>query len=77
MDYSRPGPSNLGVFQVRVLGWLPCPTPGDLLDPRMEPTSPLSPLLEAGSLPLEPPGKPLLNARTQLKTAPTPKVFGR
>ena len=35
---------------------LPCPPPGDLLDPGIEP---LSPVLQADSLLSEPPGKPL------------------
>ena len=39
---------------------LPCPPPGDLPDPGIEPTSPVSParqvlLLQEGSLPLVPP----------------------
>ena len=31
---------------------LPFPTPGDLSNPRIEPSSPMSPALRAGSLPL-------------------------
>ena len=38
---------------------LPCPPPGDLPDPGIEPTSLMSPALAGGSLPLVPPGKPL------------------
>ena len=34
---------------------LPCPSPGDLPDPVIEPGSPA---LQADSLPTEPPGKP-------------------
>ena len=34
---------------------LPCPPPGDLPDPGIEPRSPA---LQSNSLPLEPPGKP-------------------
>ena len=37
-------------------GW-PCPPPGDLPDPGMEP---VSPALQVNSLPTEPPGKPSL-----------------
>ena len=37
---------------------LPCPSPGDLPNPGIEPTSPVSPALQADSLPIEPPGKP-------------------
>ena len=39
---------------------LPCPPPGDLADPGIEPISPASPALQAGSLPTEPPRKPYL-----------------
>ena len=31
---------------------LPCPSPGDLSDPRIEPTSPISPILHMDSSPL-------------------------
>ena len=37
---------------------LPFPPPGDLPDPRSEPASPVSPALQADSLPTEPSGKP-------------------
>ena len=37
---------------------LPFPPPGDLPDPGIETQSLMSPALQAGSLPLEPPGKP-------------------
>ena len=36
---------------------LPCPSPGNLLDPGIEPESLTSPVLQADSLPLVPPGK--------------------
>ena len=39
-------------------GWL-CPPPGDLPNPGIEPASPVSPALQADSLPAEPLGKPL------------------
>ena len=38
---------------------LPFPALGHLPDPGIEPTSPVSPPLEANSLPTEPPGKPI------------------
>ena len=38
-------------------GW-PCPPPGDLPDPGIEPAFSVSPALQADSLPTEPPGKP-------------------
>ena len=37
---------------------LPCPPPGDLPDPGIEPASLTFPAWQAGSLPLAPPGKP-------------------
>ena len=33
---------------------MPCPPPGDLPDPGIEPMSPVSPALQTGSLPTEP-----------------------
>ena len=37
---------------------LPCPSPGDLLNPGIEPGFPVSPALQADSSPSEPLGKP-------------------
>ena len=54
-DCSLPGSSIHGIFQARVLEWLPFPSPGDLPDPRIEPRSPA---LQADSLLTELPGKP-------------------
>ena len=39
---------------------LPCPAPGYIPDPGVEPASLMLPALQADSLPSEPPGKPLL-----------------
>ena len=39
--------------------WLPLPTPGDLVEPVIEPVSSGSPALVAGFLTTEPPGKPI------------------
>ena len=39
---------------------LPCPAPGYIPDPGVEPASLMFPALQADSLPSEPPGKPLL-----------------
>ena len=55
MDCSLPGSSIHGIFQARILEWVAFPSPGDLLDPGIEPWSPA---LQADSLPFEPPGKP-------------------
>ena len=53
MDCSPPGSSVHGVLQARILQWVPFPSPGDLLDPGIEPGS-LT--LQADSLLSEPPG---------------------
>ena len=54
MDFSQQGSSVHGIFQARVLEWVP--SPGDLPNPGIEPRSPT---LQADALPSEPPGKPL------------------
>ena len=42
-----------GILQARILEWEPCPPPGDLPDPGIEP---LSPVLAGGFFTTEPPG---------------------
>ena len=59
---------------------LPCPPPRDLSDPGIEPASPVSPELQADSLPAEPSRKPEekyhisetspINALALMKAAP-------
>ena len=46
---------------------LPFPPPGDLPNPGTEPTSPVSPALQAGSLPSVSPGKPTKEDRQMAK----------
>ena len=41
---------------------LSCLPPGDLADSKTEPTSSISPALQADSLPTEPPGKPICSS---------------
>ena len=49
----------MGLSRQESWGGLPCPSPGDLPDPEMKPTSPVSPALEADSLlTTQPLGKP-------------------
>ena len=48
-------PLSMGILQIRIWSGLPLPPPGDLPDPRIEP---VSPALQADSLPLEPSEKP-------------------
>ena len=57
VDGSLPGFSTMGLSRQEYWSGLPCPPPGDLPNPGMELTSLMSPALEAGSLPLAPPGK--------------------
>ena len=40
MDFSLPGSSVHGIFQAKILGGLPFPSPGDLPNPGIEPGSP-------------------------------------
>ena len=55
MDCSPPGLSVHGISQQEYWSGLPCPPPGDLPNPGIEPSSPT---LQADSLSFEPPGKP-------------------
>ena len=48
-------PLSMGFPRQEYWSGLPCPPPGDLPDPGVEPRSPA---LQADSLPSEPPGKP-------------------
>ena len=49
-------PLSMGLSSQEYWSGLPCPPPGDLPDPGIEPVSPTSPALIEGSLPLGPPG---------------------
>ena len=40
MDCGPPGSSVHGIFQARILEWVPCPPPGAILDTEIEPASP-------------------------------------
>ena len=51
-------PLSMGFSRREYWSGLPCPPPGDLPDPGIELTYLMSPALQAGSLPLAPPGKP-------------------
>ena len=57
MDCSLPGSSVSGIFQARILSGLQFPPLGDLPFPGIEPMSPVSPALQADSLPAESLGK--------------------
>ena len=59
MDCSCQAPLSMGFSRQEYWSGLPCPPPGDLPDPGIEPASLASPALKSGSLPTEPPGKPI------------------
>ena len=56
---ARRAPLSVGFSQRECWSGLPCLPLGDLPDLGVEPVSPVSPLLQAVSLPAEPLGKPL------------------
>ena len=66
LDYSLPGFSVHGIFQARKWSGLPFSPPGDLPDPGIEPTFPVSPELQADSLPAGPSGKPRISRKVWL-----------
>ena len=82
MDHSPPGSCVHGILQARYWSVLPCPPPGDLSDPGIEPVSLVSPALVGGFLPPVPPGKPREQFYTatvstcQLETVQMPAVLG-
>ena len=51
-------PLSMGFSRQEYWSGLPC-SPGDLPNPGIEPTFPVSLALQADSLPIEPPGKPV------------------
>ena len=55
---------SLGFSRQEFWSGLLCPPPGDLPDPGIEPTSPVSPALQADSLPLSFPGNPFISYMT-------------
>ena len=55
MDCSPLGFSVHGIYQARILEWLPFPSPADLPNPGIEPGSPA---LQVDALSFESPGKP-------------------
>ena len=54
-DCSPPGSSVLGFPRQEYWSGLPCPSPGDVSNPEIDPRSPA---LQMDSIPSEPPGKP-------------------
>ena len=72
MDYSPPAPLSMGFSRQEYWIGLPCPPPGDLPDPEIEPVSLSSPALTGGSLPLAPPGKPSQFSRSVMSDSLRP-----
>ena len=62
MDCSPPAPLSMEFCRQEYWSGLPCSPPGDLPDPGIKPRSPV---LQADSLPSEPPGKPPLRGLKQ------------
>ena len=62
---ARQAPLPMGFSRQEYRSGLPCPPPGDLPDPGMEPGSPAT---QVESLPSEPPGKPFLYLYKKAKT---------
>ena len=56
---SPPGSSVHGIFQARILEWVAISSSRRSSWPRIEPISPVSPALQADSLPAEPLGEPI------------------
>ena len=54
VDRGPPSSSDHGVSQARIPGWVPFSTPGDLLDPGLEPAS-VSPAMTDGFFTTAPP----------------------
>ena len=63
---SPPGSSVHRILQARILEWLPCPPPGDLPDPGIEPKSlALSSAFQADSFLLSHQGSPFISVEWQ------------
>ena len=60
-DSSPPGSSVQAILQARLLEWVVVPSSRGSFQPRDQPSSPVSPALQADSLPLVPLRKPLSN----------------
>ena len=60
MTVTHQAPLSMGFSRQQYWSGLPCPPPGDLPDPGVEPASLISPALASGIFTLAPPGKPVL-----------------
>ena len=59
-------PLSIGFFRQENWNGLPFPPPEDLPDPGTEPAFPVSPALQADSLPAEPLGKPIAGTQSSM-----------
>ena len=64
---ARQAPLSMKISRQDYWSGLTCPTPGDLPDPGIEPSSPVSPALQADSLLLEPSRRPMEHKLTMMK----------
>ena len=60
LDHSLPGSSAHGISQAVILEWVAISSSRDLPTPRIEPMSPMSPVLAGGFFTSEPTGKSLV-----------------
>ena len=58
---ARQAPLSMGFSRHEYCSGLPCPSPGDIPNPGIKPSSFTYPSLAGGSLPLAPPGKTARN----------------
>ena len=58
-------PLSMGFSRQEYWSGLPCPPPGDLSDPAMEPESPIFPALQTDSLPVSPWASPMYYSTAQ------------
>ena len=72
MDYSPQASLSMRILQQECQGGLPCPPPGDLPNPGIEPRSPA---LRADSLPSEPPRKPMNSRMDRLPLSLLQGIF--
>ena len=68
---AQQAPLSMGFFKQEYWHRLPFPSPGDLPNPGLKLTSPVSPALELDSLPDEPSWKPIFHFAKSLQSCPT------
>ena len=67
MDCSPPGSSVHGILQARILAWVAMLSSRGVPDPRIISASPMSPALQADSLPLSHRGRPTMEHFSAIK----------